>query len=81
MGPVWENEDELGYWAGGGTLGEPPASSTAICNAILSKDDQGAILLAAFCAHEGHGLAAERVRREANYDNLGFRPDADCDPV
>lgn len=76
MGPVQENPDDLGYWATGAAPLSTP-SSLVVCNGILSKETQGDIILAAFSAHEGYDRAAERVRREAGYDNIGFREDAD----
>lgn len=72
MGPVWEDENELGYWAGcGSDLSKQPPSSQIVCNKIIPKDEQECITLAAFCAHEGYHGAAELARRDAYYDRLG----------
>lgn len=74
---VEEDPDELGYWA----IPLPDAievpSSLAICNAALSAEQQAEIQTAALLAHRGHDLDAERCRRFADYDNVGFRDDAD----
>lgn len=53
------------------------SDSLLVCNAILSPREQDSIMDAAVNANEGYDIAAERIRREANYHNIGFRQDAD----
>ena len=74
---VHEDPDNIGYWFETDHR-ERPSDSMIVCNAILPRDEQECIALAAFCCHDGE---AEIARRDANYHALDLRPDADQVPV
>jgi hypothetical protein len=73
---VHEDPDNIGYWFETDHTQRPPDSMIG-CNAIVSRDDQECIALAAFCCHQGYPGAAEMARRDANYHALDLRSDAD----
>lgn len=75
---IFENEDELGYWVEGAQPSPFAAiSSLIVCNSLLTMQERADIEAAAINAHEGHDRDAERCRKYAGYDDLGFRRDAD----
>lgn len=80
---IYENDDDLGYWSGDEPLppgrffyglGEPPeffppGSSLRECNAIISGEQQDAIVMAAWHADDNPALA-ECWRIKAGYAKL-----------
>jgi hypothetical protein len=76
---IFEDPDELGYFTEHARkpIWARALSTLAVCNAILPEHEQAEIMQAALCCHEGQSFTAERCRRFAGYDRLGFRADAD----
>lgn len=78
---IFENPEDLGYFTDHEMSKQHRSrdlmSSLIVCNAILADHEQADISHAALLAHQGYDFEAERQRRYAGYDDLGFREDAD----
>lgn len=86
---IYEDEDDVGYFflPNDDELVNPPefrwpgkiepTKSIDVCNRIMLRGEQQAIVAAAHFEQHGDHAAAERWRQRTDYDGLGYREEVD----